>query len=75
MGKSHYAAALGIPQYDIAGLTFLEEDLLGFGELVPMRNTYNSGGEDGEKGRPQKKDEDLSDDGASTRDNDTNANR
>ncbi|MBR2388891.1 MAG: hypothetical protein IKB02_09030 [Clostridia bacterium] len=75
LGKSHYAAALGIPQYDIAGLTFLEEDLLGFGELVPMRNTYNSGEEDGEKGRPQKKDEDLSDDGASTRDNDTNANR
>ncbi len=74
LGKSHYAATLGIPQYDIAGLNYLEEDLVAFNDLVPMRNTYTSGDIE-EQGRPLKKEEDLSEEGENTRDNDTNANR
>ena len=72
LGKSQYAAALGIPQYDIAGLIYLEQELVPFGELKPLKSSYNSSGD---TGRPKSGDVDLDDEGEVTRDNDTNSNR
>lgn len=73
LGKSYYAAALGIPFYDIAGIDYLERKVGTFDQLNPLQSSYNSSGE--VAGRPLKADENLDDSGAETRDNDTNANR
>ena len=72
LGKSYYAAAIGIPQHDIAGLCYLEDSLVPFGKLKPLRNSYT---ESGSAGRPESDEDDLSDSGEETRANDTNSNR
>lgn len=74
IGKSHYAATLGIPQSDIAGLNYLERELVPFDKLTPMQSSYTSGENSG-AGRPEENETDLAESGAATRDNDTNANR
>lgn len=74
LAKSYYAAALGIPQYDIAGLNQLEKELVPFDELKPLKSTYTTASNDG-AGRPKSNDGDLTSSGEDTRDNDTNANR
>ena len=71
LGKSYYAAALGIPQSDIAGLNYLEKELVPFNELKPLQSSYTSAS--GDAGRPKSKN--LSDSGEQTEDNDSNANR
>lgn len=76
MATSHYMAALDIPQYDIEGLTYLENEVLGISKiLTPLKtaSTQSAGGS--EAGRPQEDETDLGESGTSTRDNDTNANR
>lgn len=76
LGKSQYAAALGIPQYDVAGLSYIERDIVPFDELTPLKNSYTNSGDEGSKaGRPQSGDGDLTPSGEATRDNDTNANK
>ena len=76
LGKSHYAAALGIPQYDVAGIHYLEEALVPFDNLKPLKSSYtNKITDEGDAGRPQSSEEELGDEGAKTRDNDTNSNR
>ncbi len=74
IGKSHYAAALGIPQCDLAGLTFLENQLIPFDELTPLKSSYTTTSDES-AGRPKSGETELDDAGAETRDNDTNANR
>ncbi len=74
LAKSYYAASMGIPQTDVAGLSFLEDEILGFSELTPMQSSYNASAEES-TGRPKSEEEDLSKEGELTRDNDTNANR
>ncbi len=74
LGKSQYAAALGIHQYDIAGQVYMEDNLLDFDSLTPLKSTYTNGASD-DAGRPESADEDLSKSGENTRANDTNANR
>ena len=71
LGKSYYAAALGIPQSDIAGLNYLEKELVPFNELKPLQSSYTSAS--GDAGRPKSKI--LRDSGEQTEDNDSNANR
>lgn len=73
IGKSQYAAALGIPQCDIAGLTYLENEVIPFDQLTPLKTSYTSTGDDA--GRPQSSDNELGDAGEVTRDNDSNANK
>ena len=76
LAKSQYAAALGIPQYDVAGLNYIEQDIVPFDELTPLKSSYtNSGDEDSDAGRPKSDDGDLTPSGEATRDNDTNANK
>lgn len=74
IGKSLYAAAVGVPQCDIAGLNYIEQNLVPFGELTPLKSSYTQGGDDS-AGRPLSDDGELTPSGESTRDNDTNANR
>ena len=74
IGKSQYAAALGIPQCDIEGLSYLESEVIPFDNLRPLKTSYTSGGSD-DGGRPKSSDNDLGDAGEETRDDDTNANR
>lgn len=73
IGKSQYAAILGISQNDLAGLTYLEKETIPFDELVPLKSSYTISSND--VGRPQTEDSKLSDEGQATRDNDTNSNR
>ncbi len=75
IGKSYYAAALGIPQCDMAGLNYIEKNLMPFDELVPLQSTYTTASGSGDIGRPEKALEDLEEEGEATRDNDSNANR
>lgn len=73
LGKLHYAAALGLPQYDIASMVFMEKKLIPFDELKPLKSSYTTSSED--SGRPPSEDGDLTPSGENTRNNDTNANR
>lgn len=72
-GKSYYAAASGISQHDVSGLDYLENEILGYGDLKPMSSSYTSSNEGA--GRPVMSDGELTEDGEATRDNDTNENR
>lgn len=75
IGKSYYAAALGIPQSDVLGLNYLEKETGTFEELTPLKSSYTSSNknEEEETGRPLQ--EDLTESGQATRDTDANANR
>lgn len=76
IGKSYYMAALDIPQYDIDGLTYLENEILNIDEiLTPLRTASTQSASSGDPGRPAMDETELGEDGESTRDNDTNANR
>lgn len=76
IGKLYYMAALNIPQYDIEGLTFIENDVLQIDELLkPLKTSSTQSADDNKSGRPPEDETDLDESGESTRDNDTNANR
>ena len=74
VGKSLYAATLGIPQSDIAGLDYIEKQFLPFDKLTPLKSSYNTTMEDS-AGRPEMAEEELDAAGEETRGNDTNDNR
>lgn len=73
IGKSYYAAALGLSQQDVAGLAYLEKNLIPFDDLEPLKSSYTESA--GDAGRPEMDATELSDGGMEARDNDTNANR
>jgi len=77
LAKSHYAAALGITQADVEGLSYLENDVIQIDELLkPMVNSHNASSDElSRQGRPESSDDELSDSGEQTRDNDSNSNR
>lgn len=77
VGKIYYLAALGIHQFDVEGLSYIEDNIIKLKEiLTPMVNSHNSSSETLEdSGRPQEEDEDLSESGEATRDADANSNR
>lgn len=74
LGKSYYAASIGIPQASIAGLSYLENNILGMDKLVPLKSSYNMGS-DSQAGRPEKSDEELDEEGEKTRNSGANGNR
>lgn len=77
IGKSYYMASLGIPQHDIEGLSFLEDDVLHYSELLkPLVNSHNSSVTSDSESEPGHPVVDDATDGAEvTRDNDSNDNR
>ena len=75
-GKIHYMAALGIPQYDIEGLTYIENEVLHIDEiLTPLATASTRSADSAESGRPLEDETDLDNSGEATRDSDANANR
>lgn len=77
IGKLYYMSALNIPQYDIEGSAFIENELLAIDELLkPLKTSSTlSSDQQAEAGRPAEDETDLSESGESTRDNDENENR
>ena len=76
IGESHYMAALGIPQFDIDGIKFIENEILKLNEILkPLKTASTQSSGDSDSGRPLADETDLEESGESTRDNDTNANR
>ncbi len=76
IGKSYYLAALDIPQHDVEGLAYLENDILKLTEILTTLKTSSTQSADSNStGRPLENEEDLEETGENTRDNDTNANR
>lgn len=76
IGKSHYLAVLGIPQHDVEGLSYLENDVMEINsKLTPLINSHNASSDELESGRPPLNDDELTDSGENTRDNDTNNNK
>lgn len=65
--KSAYSSLLGISTIDVPGLNYIECEVLGMDELTPLSSSYNSSAEQGEAGRPQKEDTDLTDSGVRMR--------
>lgn len=75
MAKLQYAACVGIPQTELFGQSFIENDILNIDTLFkPMRTASTQSAKDSKSaGRPQE--DDVSEEGENTRDNDTNSNR
>ena len=70
--KSAYAAALGLSPIDVLGMNYIELDILGMGNLVPLTSGYT---QSSSGGRPLSDDTELSVSGENTRAQDANANR
>lgn len=63
--KAAYASLVNVPQTDIAGMAFLENDVLELPEvLIPMNSSYT---QSSEGGRPKSSEEDLTDEGERSR--------
>lgn len=54
LSKSYYIASLGIQPSDLSNMVYLEDNILGFDNLSPLINTYNTSLEEKEEsaGRP-----------------------
>ncbi len=76
IGKSFYAASIGISQSDLMGLTYIEnEGLIPFDKLQPLRSTYTETSDDKKAGRPTLSDGEIDAEGEATRDSGSNDNR
>lgn len=77
VGKLEFLAIMGIHQFDILGENYVEKDLLGIDNLfTPMRTASTQSSADSKNaGRPELNDDQISDGGEATRDNDTGANQ
>lgn len=74
IGKSYYAAALGINQVDIAALDYIEDNMIDIDNiLTPLKSTHTMSSTDA--GRPQEDETNLTDSGAQTRDGGENDNK
>ena len=71
--KAAYAATLGIHQADLAGMDYVERNLIGTDSWTPLQSGYTIGSNKG--GRPSAGDTDLDAAGEATRGSDANANR
>lgn len=77
MAKLEYMACLGIPQHDIVGESFIENEIIGINDLLtPIKTASTLSAEDSNNtGRPRESDAEIDDAGEEARDNDSNANR
>lgn len=75
VGILQYAACVGIPQHDLLGQSYIEDEVLDLGNVFkPMQTaSTQSSSDDAKGGRPEIKD--ISDEGEETRDGDTNDNK
>lgn len=74
IGKLQYAACLGIAQHSIQGQIYIENEVLGIDSLFTvMKTAATQTKDDVSAGRPEE--DDLTESGESSRDNDVNSNR
>ena len=70
------ASAIGLSPVEMLSLSSLENDILNLSEnWIPLSSSHTATMEEGSDGRPESKEEDLTENGVSTRDNNTNDNR
>ena len=65
--KSAYSATLDVKGIEIPGVDYIERELLDMDELVPLSSSYNTSMD--EAGRPAQDDEDLTEEGIRSREN------
>lgn len=76
VGKLEYMACLGIPQHDILGEHYVEDDVIGINDLLtPLKTASTQSADVTSPGRPEESDSEIDDAGEETRDNDSNDNR
>ena len=76
IGKLEFIAAMGIPQHDLLGESFIEKNILDIDNLfTPLNTSSTQSSETVASGRPKSGDNKISDNGEATRDNDQNDNK
>lgn len=76
IGKLEFIAAMGIPQHDLLGESFIEKSILDIDNLfTPLKTSSTQSSETVASGRPKSGDNKISDNGEATRDNDQNDNK
>ena len=70
--KSAYSSVLGVSATEIPGMDYVEREILGMDELMPLTSGYNTAGLGDEGGRPQKDETDLTDSGTRMREDSNN---
>ncbi|MEM4995008.1 hypothetical protein WKH56_20800 [Priestia sp. SB1] len=71
--KIALGASLGLSPSDMSSLTYLENDILNLNEtLVPLQSSHTQSGKSNEGGAPVKSDNDITESGQKTRDNEGN---
>lgn len=68
--KSAYSSVLGVSATEVPGMDYVEREILGMDELVPLSSSYNTATSEG--GRPQKDDTELTDSGTRMREDNNN---
>ena len=69
MAKTLYYVAMGIPQYDLSGLSYIENNISHLEELIPLQSSHTMSGDEQSAGRPELDTDDISDEGARSKDN------
>jgi len=74
--KSCYAASMGIQPSTLQSMCYVENELLDFkNNFIPLSSTHTESTEDREAGAPVLSDDDLTEAGEQTRENDSDANK
>ncbi len=74
MGKLQYAACIGIPQTDLLGQAYIENEILAFdAAFTPMKTASTRSADENKSGRPEA--DDVSEEGEETRDTTANDNK
>lgn len=69
IGKTLYQVAMGIPQYDLTGLAYIENNISHLEELTPLQSSHTMSGDEANAGRPELDKTNISDEGARSKDN------
>lgn len=77
VGKFEVAASNGVSPSELVNMNYLEEDIFKLSDkLTPLKSSHtSSGNKTSERGAPEKSDDELTDSGVTTRDQDSNNNR
>ena len=70
--KSAYSSVLGVSATEIPGMDYVEREILGMDDLMPLTSGYNTANLGDEGGRPQKDEVDLTDSGTRMREDNNN---
>ena len=69
LGKTLYYVAMGIPQYDLSGLSYIENNISHLEELTLLQSSHTMSRNETDVGRPELDNDNISDEGARSKDN------